>query len=209
MLTSFVVVFREVFEIALILGAIFGYINKTGQVYFKKVVYAGVVLGAAASFFGALFFYKAFSVYQVAARIALQGTTMVAGAFFIVGMIWWSYRQHKKAQGVTERVGRFIQNEEKVGLFLFTFLSVFRDGMEVVIFLGASNFIFSTANVFGVLLGGGAALVSGWLVAQGIRRLPVKNIFLFTTIFLGLLALSLLVQGVHELEEAGVFGNLF
>ena len=205
MLTAFIITFREVFEIALILGSVIGYLEKTNQPQFKRGVYSALGLALVVSFLAALEMRGLFTAYHTTANLLFAGLTLVAGALFIVGMLWWQWRAHKN-QSVTEKIAKFVEKEERVGLFLFVFLSVARDIMEIVVFLSAAGVTATALNIVGALGGIAAAALAGFILLSGIRRLPVKNIFRFTTIFLLLLAASLLIQGFHELSEAGVLG---
>jgi high-affinity iron transporter len=89
-------------------------------------------------------------------------------------------------------------------LFLFTFLMVFREGVETVLFLSALSLTTSGLQAaLGVLVGLGAAVVFGVLFVRGSLRIDLGRFFKITGIALGIFILQLLINGYHELSEAG------
>jgi len=90
------------------------------------------------------------------------------------------------------------------GLFLFTFLMVFREGIETVLFLSALSLTTSgLAAALGVLAGLALAVVFGVLFVRGSLRIDLGRFFKITGIALAIFILQLLVNGYHELSEAG------
>jgi high-affinity iron transporter len=93
-----------------------------------------------------------------------------------------------------------------LGMFLFIFLMVFREGIETVLFLAAvslrtpSALLQFTGGLAGLLLavGFGVALFKGSL------RVNLPRFFRVTTVVLLAISIQLLVTGIHELSEAGV-----
>jgi hypothetical protein len=57
-------------------------------------------------------------------------------------------------------------------------------------------------------LGVVTALILGYFLFSGAKRIPVKLFFKITTVFLAFFAADLLAEGLHELGEAGWFFEL-
>ena len=86
---------------------------------------------------------------------------------------------------------------------LIVFLTVFREGAEIVAFLtaliyaGTSVMSISMGAVFGL----GALLIVGMLASKQIRKIPVAKIFRASRWIFTALAVYFLYYGIHELLE--------
>jgi high-affinity iron transporter len=95
--------------------------------------------------------------------------------------------------------------QEGQGALLFlAFLAVFREGVELALFLLAASLASGLAGTLvGGALGLGAAILLGWMLFATTRRLNLRNFFRVTSILLILFAAGLVGLGVHELNEVG------
>lgn len=202
MLSALIIVFREALEITLIIGAVFGFIKKTSQKELQKVLYIGIVCGLVASVVCEWGLNSIFSFRSSGVQLFLQGATLLSAAMFVVGMLWLNYHHQKTVGGAAQMIEKVVLQKEEVGLFLYVFFSVARDGMEAIVLLRAAEITSQLQMVVGGAFGMVVAGVVGVGVAKGVTYWPVKNVFRFTNIFLLLLAGTLLVQGGHEMIEA-------
>jgi len=83
------------------------------------------------------------------------------------------------------------------------FLSVVREGVESVIFLGATRFGTGAGSLWGALAGLAAASLLGFLLFRGAVRVRLGLFFTVTNLLLLLFAAGLVAHGLHELVEAG------
>jgi uncharacterized membrane protein len=92
-----------------------------------------------------------------------------------------------------------------LGLFLFVFLMVFREGAETVLFLAAVSLrTTELLNFMGGVLGLALAVALGVAFFKGSVKVDLRKFFTVTTMVLFVVAAQLLVSGVHELSEAQV-----
>jgi high-affinity iron transporter len=117
-------------------------------------------------------------------------------------MILWMMRQRHIAAELSDRVATEVAQAHHLGLFLLVFVSVLREGIETVIFLGAAS-LAAGSSLFGALAGVLSAGLLGYLIFAGSKRLELKNFFTVTSILLILFGAGLVAQGMHELQEAG------
>jgi high-affinity iron transporter len=90
-------------------------------------------------------------------------------------------------------------------LFVLSFLAVFREGIELALFLLAARLASSPMETLtGALLGLAAAIALGWVFFTSTRKLSLRNFFSATNIMLIIFAAGMVGLGVHELNEAGV-----
>ena len=123
-------------------------------------------------------------------------------------MVWMWRHAHALSGEMKGSLSRILARERAgsvaAGLFLFTFLMVFREGIETVLFLSALSLTTSgLMAVLGVLIGLAAAVAFGVFFVRGSLRIDLGRFFKITGIALGIFVLQLLFNGYHELSEAG------
>jgi high-affinity iron transporter len=193
MIASFIITFREALEAALIVGIVLSYLARTRQTRYRRVVFLAVGAAVAVSLLGAAAFTWLAGGFTGRAEEIFEGVTMLVGAGLLTTMILWMMRQQHIAAELSEKVATEVAEAHRLGLFFLVFVSVLREGIETVIFLGAAS------------LAAGTSLVSlGYLIFAGSRRLELKKFFTVTSVLLILFAAGLVAQGVHELQEAAV-----
>ena len=96
------------------------------------------------------------------------------------------------------------------GLALFSFIVVFREVFEVILFLKAINLEVDAKNQSALGLGVIVSLlviaVLAYFILKTTRKLPIRQLFLYSTLFIVLLAVILTGSGVHALQESGWIG---
>jgi high-affinity iron transporter len=204
MLQSFIILFRETLEAALVIGIVLGYLVRTGQTEYRKSVYLGLAAGVAASILGALGFRLLAGGFSGRAEEIFEGITMLAGAVLLTTLIIWIIRKSAHTAELERKVAARIDGTRRAGLFLLIFFAVLREGIESVIFLSAARFASGQNNLLGAGLGLVVAAVLGFLLFRGALRINLRSFFTVTNILLILFAAGLVAGGVHELQEAGL-----
>ncbi|HEV2709416.1 MAG TPA: Fe-S-containing protein [Edaphobacter sp.] len=204
MLQAFIITLREGVEAALIVGIVFAYLSKIGRHELKRVVFWA--LGAA--------IVASIGVAIIVAHLnfnsdIIEGWVMLAAAVFVVSMIWFMHKTARSMKGEIEsRVAKFTGGEDgpsRIGLFLFVFLLVLREGVETVLILSAVTLNSTELLSFtGTLLGIAVAVVFGVLFIRGSVKINLQRFFRVTTVILYFVAFQLIVSGLHELSENGV-----
>lgn len=208
MLASFVITFREMLEVALVVGIILSYLARTKQTQYNNVVYLGVVSGIIASVIGALLFNNLSEGFEGKTEEIFEGTTMLIGAVLLTTMIFWMMKQKHVALHLEQKVAEKISSVRKYGLFSLVFVAVLREGIETVIFLGAASFVSAENNLLSALGGIIVAIILGYLMFVSTRKINIKKFFNITSILLILFAAGLVSHGVHEFEEAGIVPSI-
>src|SRR5580658_4257250 len=201
MLQAFIITLREGVEAALIVGITLAYLTKIGRQELRKTVYAALV----AAFVGSI------GVAVVISRTHLnedifEGWVMLVAAFFVVSMVIFMMRTGRKLKGDIEgKVGLLAGKDAWFGLFVFIFLMVLREGAETVLILSAVTLNSTELMSFlGTLLGVLGAIAFGVMFVKGSVRINLQKFFRITTAILFLVALQLVIAGLHELSESGV-----
>ncbi len=201
MLEALVITLREGVEAALIVGITLAYINKLGRSDLRRAVYWALGAAAAGSIGAAI----------IVSRLKInedifEGWIMLAAAVFVVTMIVFMMRTGRKLKGEIEgKVGSLAANSSRLGLFLFVFLMVLREGVETVLILGAVSLNSTELMSFlGTLIGVTLAVLFGVTFVKGTVRINLQKFFKVTTVILFFVAFQLLISGLHELGENGV-----
>jgi FTR1 family protein len=201
MLQAFIITLREGVEAALILGITLAYLAKIGRPELRKTVYSA--LGTA--FLASLGFAVLLSRTHWNQDI-FEGWIMLAAAFFVGTMIVFMMRTAKHLKGDIEgKVGSLATKGSALGLFVFVFLLVVREGVETVLTLFAVSLNSTELMSFlGTLLGIGTSVAFGVMFVKGSVRIDLRKFFKVTTVILWFVAAQLVVSGLHELSENGV-----
>ena len=201
MLQAFIITLREGVEAALIIGITLAYLNKIQRQDLRKAVFVALVSAFVASIGVAILL----SRFQFSEDL-FEGWVMLAAAFFVVTMIIFMMKTGRKLKGEIEnKIGSLAGRGSQLGVFLFVFLMVLREGAETVLILSAVSLESSALQSFlGTLLGVFAAILFGVMFVKGSVRVNLQKFFRVTTVILFFVAAQLLVSGLHELSEFGV-----
>lgn len=201
MLQALVVTLREGVEAALIVGITLAYLAKIGRPELRRVVYVALGAALAASVAGAVILSRTGFNQDV-----FEGWVMLIAAFFVATMIWFMARAARTLKGQIEtQVGSLAGTGSTLGLFLFVFLMVLREGVETVLILSAVSLNSTELMSFlGTLAGVALAVVFGVMFVKGSVRINLGKFFQVTTVILFFVAFQLVVSGLHELSENGV-----
>lgn len=204
MISGFIITFRETLEAALIVGIILSYLLRTNQSRYNNIIYIGVVSGIVASLIGALLFSTISGGLTGRSGGIFEGITTLIGAFLLTTMILWMMRQKHIARELEQKVSVELTEAHRFGLFFLVFIAILREGIETVIFLGASTFVSKDSSLFGALAGIIAAVLLGFAMFVGSLQINIKRFFNITSVLLIFFAAGLVAYGIHELQEASL-----
>jgi len=205
MISSFIITFRETLEAALVVGIVLAYLVKTKKEKYNPIVYIAVVSAVIASILGAFLFNALAGGFEGRAEQIFEGISMLFAAFLLTFMILWMMKQKHIVVELHKKVSTELKERHKFGLFSLVFISVLREGIETVIFLGAASFIAAGSNsAIGAVLGIIGAIILGYMLFVLSKRIDIKKFFNVTSVLLVLFAAGLVAHGVHEFEEAGI-----
>ncbi len=200
MIEAFVVTLREGVEAALVVCLALAYLRKIGRADLFRPVWAGV---AAASILSvALAAAIVLSGFDPEGRA--EGIFLLVSCALVVWLVAWMWRHGKKLKHEMEAKLGELSGGSKLGIFVFTFLMVLREGVETVLMLAAAGL-----TTEGVLTGAGAglglavALALGIAFYRGTFRVDLSRFFAVTAVILLLFAFELLAKGFHEFAESG------
>ncbi|MEO5618959.1 MAG: FTR1 family protein, partial [Candidatus Eisenbacteria bacterium] len=202
MFEALVITLREGVEAALVLGIAVTLLRRRGLERLISPLLAGAGTALILSV----------GVAWLATRITWneelsEGIAMLTGAVLVFSLVAWMW---KTAPHMKDEIERGIEKASgsqagPLGVFLFAFAMVLREGAETAIFLSAASLNSEGLGAWlGALIGLGVAGAFGVLFARGALRVPLKPFFSVTSAVLILIGLQLLIGGLHELSEAQV-----
>jgi len=130
----------------------------------------------------------------------IEGWTAIAAS----GLLFWTaWFCHGAAQHFQDIKKNIVSRGSLMILATIVFLTVFREGAEIVVFLTGLYVAGTTAIDIGLgaLIGLSALVGVGYAAATQIRRIPVAQIFRTSRWIFTTLAVYFLYYGVHELLE--------
>lgn len=205
MFPSFLLSLREGIEAALIIGIIIGALNKLHQEELKPVVWRGVAIAVVLSFVFGLGLNYLGMEFTGQLEEVFEGLAMLLAAAILTWMILWMMRHGSEIQRDLEaKTAHATLNRSGSALFILAFLAVFREGIELALFLMAARIASDPISVLvGATFGLGGAIILGWMLFATTRRLNLRQFFQTTNVLLLFFAAGLVAFGVHELNEAG------
>jgi len=207
MFSSLVITLREGVEGALAIAIVLLYLRKTGRRNLSVAVWWGLASALVASLAGAWLLQRVSLNSEV-----FEGILMFAAAIFVGSMIVWMWKSARGLKKEIEgRIEEIVAQDKRgsagvsTGIFFFTFLMIFREGIETVIFLSAVNLTTDALySFFGGITGLILAVLFGIFLVRGSIRIDLGRFFKITGIVLILFVVQLVIGGIHELSEGGV-----
>jgi high-affinity iron transporter len=210
MFISFLIMLREGFEAALIVGIIAGYLAQTG----RKAALPSVWLGAGAAIatcalLGTLITLSGSEFPQRQQEI-FAGAVGFLAVVMLVSMVFWMRRagrtMKQEIHGKIEAAIGDHQGAWNWALAISAFLITGREGVEAVVFLIATLQQGTGWSVpSGAVLGLLAAAVLGFAVFQGGMHLDMRRFFRWTGIFIIFVAGGLVASSLVHFHEAGLW----
>ena len=199
MVGAFLILLREGFEAALIVGIILAVLARMGEMAYVRHVLAGVGCALVASVVFALTADGVSDLFGGAGQEVVNGVILgIAAAMITYVMVWLRGHQQGMQEEITSQVYHHVKGRG-LGVFVLAFVSVFREGVETVLFMWgvlATSREGMASIAIGGLLGLLAAVGIAWLLFQGGRRVPMRLFFNVTTGLLVVLAAGMLARGV-------------
>lgn len=210
-LLSASILLREGIEAFLIIAVMLTIIRSAGIKRAVPWVHAGWITAVLLGFAG-------WYLSDLLLKISGQDREVLEGvvAFFAVVVLlfvgfWLHSNSHAKQWKVfiEKKVKKLLKTENMLGLAAFSFMAVFREAFESVLFLQAIKLETSPENQSSIGLGILAAFiiiaVLMVLFLKYAQKIPVRQLFRYSAWMVTLLAVILLGKGIHSIQESGLF----
>lgn len=208
-LLSSSIILREGLEAFLVIITILGIIRALKMPHAAKWVHVGWM---AAIGIGILLWLAAGKLFTFsgAQRELMEGFV----ALFAVGVLLYvGFWMHSKSEAgkwqayIKGKIQNLARKENMLGLAFLSFLVVFREAFESVLFLSALSLEIGDSQQ--LAFGGGVVFafillfVISVLLLKYSKKLPITKLFKYSAIIISFLAVVLIGKGVHAIQEAG------
>lgn len=206
------IMLREGLEAFLIIAVVIALIRSTGAKNALPWLHGGWILAVIMGIAG-WFLVDYIIMFGGKNREIMEGLVSLLAVVVLIFVGFWLH-SHSNAQKwkqfVEEKVGKHLQKDRMYGLATFSFMIVFREAFEVILFLQAINLDSNPQNKSAIGLGVIAATILiaiiSYLFLKTSRKLPIRQLFKYSSWFIILLAIILIGKGIHSLQESGWIG---
>lgn len=206
---GFLILFREGFEIVLLMSVLLGYLEAARSPQYIKPILFGVALAAVATVITVLVMPSLFALLPVSREVLEAITALLAVAVLFYVSFWLIARLDNKRwmEFVRARLWSAISIGSTGSLVAVGFTAVYREGFETALFY-QSLLTFGEGMVRWILVGVALAVVAligvAFVVFKAGRKLPVKT-FMNTAVAM-VMATSVFFLGnaMHTLQAADV-----
>jgi high-affinity iron transporter len=204
---AFTILLREGLEALLLVVAMIGFLRKADRADALPFVHAGWVAALAA---GLLTWGAATYAIEVsgASRELTEGFGSLLAALVLLSVgLWMHGKSHADAwrRCVREKMSRALSRRSAWFVFLLSFVVVYREAFETILFYAA---LWSQGNGAAVLAGTGLALATlaaiAWAMLRFGQRLPIERFFAYTSMLMAALAVVMVGKGIAALQEVGL-----
>ena len=211
-LYSLLIILREGLEALLIVAAIVAYLVKNNHHDKLPVIRQSVYVALLGSLITAVIFQLIFS-NSGASRELLEGFTMMIAVVMLFMMSYWLLSKVEAQNWKRYLEGKLstaLTTGSLVGLWLTSFLAVYREGAETVLFYYALAGDAQSAVSYFYLFAGFAVgvvilAICYFIMRYTVVKLPLKPFFMFTGSFMYLMAFVFAGKSVLELIEGKLF----
>ena len=211
---AFIILLREGLEAILVVAAIIAYLIKTGNKSMTRYIYFGVAAGLAASGILAVVFNALFGGSGPQQEITEGVVALIAMLMLLYTSNWMLSRSSEHAWNayIKDKTVAAVSKGSLLSLAMLSFLAVFREGAETVIFYQA---IFSmvSGGTSGIWWGAACAAVVLVIVFLLIRctsvNMPIRPFFIVTSVFMAVLVVIFAGGGVHALIEGDAVNGTY
>lgn len=211
-LYSLMIILREGLEALLIVAAIVTYLVKNNHQDKLPVIRQSVYAALVASIITAALFQLIFS-NSGASRELLEGFTMMIAVVMLFMMSYWLLSKVEAQNWKRYLEGKLstaLTTGSLMGLWFTSFLSVYREGAETVLFYyaligDATSAVSYLYLLAGFVVGSIILVICYFIMRYSVVKLPLKPFFMFTGSFMYLMAFIFAGKSILELIEGKLF----
>lgn len=143
-------------------------------------------------------------------REVIEGIGAIIAVIILMYVGFWLHNktEAKKWQKfIQTRITGLLDQEKLFGLAFISFIVVFREAFESILFLSSMQLQVDDNSHNGVWMGAVSAIIAvillGYLLLHFSVRIPIRKLFQYSAIIIMVLAVVLTGQGVHAFQESG------
>lgn len=204
------VMLREGLEALLIISALITSLRKTGNRHYQKWIWLGAVAGVVVSVAAALLINAIFTSAIAAGtnRERIEGVTGMIAVLLMIGVGNWLHQRsylHAWNRYIDRQMNVALSMGSVLGMAFISFLSIFREGAETIIFyMGMAPSISPEKLLAGIGIAILILLVFAIFIIRLSIKIPIGPFFKAATLLIYALAFKILGMSLHSLQLADV-----
>ena len=196
------ILLREGLEALFIIIALVSSMNAIGYKKGIKYVWGGAILGIFTSIVMSFILTNLFpSISSATNREILEGLVGIVA----VGL-WLHSKSNIKSwnEYINKNIDKAINSGSFISIFSLSFLAVFREGAETILFYtGIIPFITMKNLIFGLLLAFLVLIIVGLILIFATNKIKLHNLFFILTYLIYILSFKMLGVSIHMLQVIG------
>lgn len=206
------ILLREGVEALLIILALVEILKAAKQTKGLKWIYAGAAVGILASLLVAVLLQTLFpAITSGTNRETIEGFVGIIAVVMMFGIgIWLHSKSNMKAWTayMEKKINLVMSTGSFVSMFAVSFLAVFREGAETILFyVGILPRISLAQLCLGIVLAIALLLILALILTKTTKLIPIHLLFKLLTILIYLLAFKMLGVSIHALQLTSVLPN--
>lgn len=206
---SALILLREGLEALLIILALTTFLKKSGQQHFSKWIYVGAIAGVALSILAALLMSTILQSATIDTnREIMEGYVGLLAAAMMIGVGIWLHNKSSAASWtryIEKQMGHAISKQSITAMAFISFLSVFREGAETIVFYaGIAPKMATPQFMLGIVVAVVILVVVAVVLLRASYKISIHKFFMVATIFIYVLAFKIIGGSVHTLQLTNV-----
>jgi high-affinity iron transporter len=198
------ILLREGLEAMLVIAALAGYLNKVGAGHRLAWLYGGALSAILASAIGAWLF----AVFNSGEHSdVLEGCIILVAAalmLYVAGSLMVRQDPKRFRELLERQAGKALSQETGWAVATLAFVAVFREGAEAILFINAvatSEGGWSGGLFAGLVAAAVALAVIFYFINLLARKIPLRPLFVLTSVFLLVMAIKFVGEAIQEFQE--------
>jgi len=199
------ILLREGLEALLIIMALVSFLEKSGQKTMRKWIYVGAFVGIFLSAIAAVLMSTIFQSATVdTSRELMEGYIGLLAAAMMIGVGIWLHSKSSVTSWnryISKRMGNAISTGSVFTMAAISFLSVFREGAETLVFYaGIAPKMETSQFVLGIVVALLILTIFAVVLFKASGKIPVHKFFAVATVLIYVLAFKIIGVSLHTLQ---------
>ena len=202
---SALILLREGLEALLIILALVSFLDKSGQKKMRKWIYLGALAGVLLSALAAILMSTIFNSAMVDSnRELMEGYVGLLAAAMMIGVGIWLHSKSSVSSWnryLSKQMDHAISSGSVFAMAVISFLSVFREGAETIVFYAGKEQKMETSKfVLGIVIALLILVVFAIVLFKASGKIPINKFFAVATVLIYALAFKIIGVSLHTLQ---------
>ncbi|WP_338653766.1 FTR1 family protein [Lysinibacillus sp. Y5S-8] len=199
------ILLREGLEALLIILALVSFLNKSGQNKMRKWIYVGAFVGVLLSAIAAILMSTILNSATIDTnRELMEGYVGLVAAAMMIGVGIWLHSKSSVVSWnryISKQMGNAISSGSIFAMAAISFLSVFREGAETLVFYaGIAPRMETSQFILGIVVALLILAVLAIVLFKASGKIPIHKFFAVATVLIYVLAFKIIGVSLHTLQ---------